>query len=609
MRKCLKILLITLFLLAISQTGNASLLHQWIFDNAHLKDGQFPDQSGTLHGKLKGESKFYQDANIEYLELDGMTDVVQVSDDISKLNLPMKAITVEAVVRFREFGDWLAAIGAFQDNGDFERGWLLGLNNNRFYFALASENKKSLSTIYSPTAAVPGKWYHIAGTYNGTTLKLYVNGQLASSTTEQSGNILYPPKAWMTIGAYQDDNENNLMTGSVRQVSLYDQELTATEILAQYQANQVLTDLPPKPEVPSDFLVNPYIQFATQTTIRILWETRSKSTSRVEYGEEVPLKKSIAPEGQRTMHEVELNGLKPETNYFYRVISMNQNSLKSASKIYSFQTAVKESTAYAFGVISDTQNNPKVWGQIAGLLFGERPNFAVLAGDIVGNGKLKAEWTDEFLGPGNVLMSRVPVYAIIGNHDADAKNYYTYLAAPEPEYYYTFTYGNAQFFMIDTDRKVSPGSEQHTWLEKALQASKAQWKFAVHHHPPYSSDENDYGDTWKGQSDRGDKDLIPLIALYEKYNLDICFFGHIHDYERTWPVRNNAVNRENGVIYIQTGGGGGSLENYAPTRSWFTAKLHRDHNFLIIAIHGNELQLQAIDWNGALFDVLQFNKK
>jgi predicted phosphodiesterase len=586
----------------------AKPLHQWIFDSAHFRDGHFRDPVGALHGKLGGEAKFYQDAEIEYLELDGMNDVVRVSDDISKLNLPTAAITVEAVVRFRAFGDWLAVLGAFQDNGNDESGWLMGLTDGRLYFALVSEGKKQLTVLQSGTTAVPGKWYHVAGTYDGAALKLYVDGQLVNSATDQSGKIFYPPQAWLTIGAYHDQNEYNLMTGSLRLVTLDDQALSADEIHARYLTHRTLTELPPQAEIPTDFLVKPYLQFATPTSVTLLWETHSDATSFVEFGEAVPLTRVSSLEGRRTLHEVQLEGLQPETNYFYRVRSENKNGRKSVSQIYSFQTVVNESTAYAFGVVSDTQNNPKVWGRIAELLFGERPNFVVHAGDIVGNGQRKVEWTDEFLAPAHVLMSRVPIYAILGNHDDDAKHYYNYLVAPEPEHYYTFTYGNAQFFMIDSDRKVAPGSELHTWLENALRSSTAQWKFAVHHHPPYSSDENDYGDTWKGPSERGDLRLKPLVALYEKYKLDICFFGHIHDYERTWPLRQEKVNRENGVIYLQTGGAGGNLENYAPTRSWFTAKVHRDHNYIIVAIHENELQLQAIDWNGQLFDVLNIKK-
>jgi len=352
----------------------------------------------------------------------------------------------------------------------------------------------------------------------------------------------------------------------------------------------------------------PYLQYATKTGITILWETREKASSIVEFGDQTPLASRIAGTEDCEMHEVRIENLKPQSNYFYRVISRTASGQESVSEVYSFQTAVEERTPYAFGVVSDTQTNPPIWGKISTLLFAERPNFVVHAGDIVGEGPKKEQWTDQFLAPARDLMSRVPIFAILGNHDQDHANYYQYICNPAPEHRYTFTYGNAQFFMIDTNRKVNVGSEQYQWLDQELSKSKATWKFAVHHHPPYSSDENDWGDTWKGQSPRGDLKLRPLAGLYEKHGLDICFYGHIHDYERTWPIREDKIDPSHGVIYVQAGGAGGGLENYAPSRSWFTAKVHRDHHFLIVSISGKTLNLQAIDQNGILFDHLTLTK-
>ncbi|HNS19131.1 MAG TPA: metallophosphoesterase family protein [Sedimentisphaerales bacterium] len=368
----------------------------------------------------------------------------------------------------------------------------------------------------------------------------------------------------------------------------------------------VSAQIPPQPSIITS---GPYLQYATKTGITILWETREKASSLVEYGEQTPLTGRIAGPADCNMHEVRIENLKPQTNYFYRVISTTSSGRESVSDLYSFQTAVEERTPYAFGVVSDTQTNPPVWGKIASLVFAERPNFVVHAGDIVGEGPKTEQWTDHFLRPAHGLMSRVPIFAILGNHDQDHANYYRYICNPAPEYRYTFMYGNAQFFLLDTKRDVAVGSEQYRWLEQELAKSKATWKFAVHHHPPYSSDENDYGDTWKGQqSPRGDLKLRPLVGLYEKYGLDICFFGHIHDYERTWPIRADQVDPAHGVIYLQVGGAGGGLENYAPTRSWFTAKVHRDHHFALVNICGNTLYLQAIDQSGILFDQITLHK-
>jgi len=94
------------------------------------------------------------------------------------------------------------------------------------------------------------------------------------------------------------------------------------------------------------------------------------------------------------------------------------------------------------------------------------------------------------------------VYPCIGNHEKNHAHYYKYFSLPKPEYYYSFKYGNAEFFVLDTNtlRDLSPKGEQYPWLEKGLAASDAKWKFVYHHHPAYSSDADDYGNTYRGRA-------------------------------------------------------------------------------------------------------------
>ncbi|MDY0354453.1 MAG: metallophosphoesterase [Sedimentisphaerales bacterium] len=594
-------------LLLVAAAG--AQVSRWQFGKTHFTDGVVTDRIGDVHGRLDGRARFFADSIGEYLELDGASGVVHLGRYPDGPRPPVERISVETLARFRQFGDYMGVIGAFQDNGDYERGWVLGARRGRPFFAVASEGAKSLTYLQTAKSVEAGKWYHLVGTYDGKVHRLFVNGQLANESTVQQGKILYPSHAWYTIGAYRDDNEFDGMIGSLRMVAVYDEALGADRVRSRFEEVKASTELPAEVAAPSIISVGPYLQYATKTGITILWETSQEATSVVEFGEQTPLTNSVSAAGQGDLHEVRLENLKPQTNYFYRVVSVGPDGTESISDLYTFQTAVEDGSAFAFAGVSDTQNNPPVWGRISQLVFKERPNFLIHAGDIVGNGSRRHEWTDEFLKPAHELMSRVPIFAILGNHDQDDANYYRYISNPAPEYRYTFTYGNAQFFLIDTNRSVAPDSEQYKWLEQELARSTATWKFTVHHHPPYSSDENDYGDTWKGKSSpRGDLRLRPLVELYERFGVDICFFGHIHDYERTWPIRKDTVDPHGGVIYLQIGGAGGGLENYAPTRSWFTAKVRRDHHFVLVNVFGKTLQLQAIDQNGVLFDQVTLEK-
>lgn len=361
------------------------------------------------------------------------------------------------------------------------------------------------------------------------------------------------------------------------------------------------------------FQVAPYLQFGTDSSMVVLWETPMAGTSEIRYGEsrlgdETPnLSQRVALDGERTMHEIVLTGLKPATKYFWQAISTFSDGSRLASEAYTFRTTVDDSAAFAFVLYGDTQNNPEVWGKLAELGWLERPNFGILAGDLVDRGGHLPDWLVDFFPPGHVFMSRYPLYTVLGNHEDDHAYYYQYMHNPPPEYYYTFTYGNAQFFMIDTNRDVTEGSEQYNWLEWQLARSTATWKFVVHHHPPYSSEENDHGNSWTGSTRYGTH-ARNLVPLYEHYGVDFCLFGHVHMYERTWPIFEGSIDQQNGVIYINSGGGGGGLEQFAPTRSWFSAKVKSTHHYGYFAIQDRTLMFQAIDQEGRLFDQFELKK-
>ena len=200
---------------------------------------------------------------------------------------------------------------------------------------------------------------------------------------------------------------------------------------------------------------------------------------------------------------------------------------------------------------------------------------------------------------------------VLGNHEQDADYYYRYMSLPEPERWYSFEYGNAEFFMIDGNRSLADQSAQLEWLESALSRSTATWRFAVLHQPPYTSDSNDYGDTWTTTSNQGDPNVRNIVSLLERHGVDMCFSGHVHDYERTFPIRDAQVvdYQSGGVIYVTAAGGGGSLEDFDPTNTWFGHKKARYHHLVYVAIHGDNLEFQAIDENGRLFDTLQLEKR
>ena len=351
------------------------------------------------------------------------------------------------------------------------------------------------------------------------------------------------------------------------------------------------------------FVVFPVLQYPTQDSIGVFWETAEPAKATVSYGPSVKDLKTVEVAAGKSVANVTLTGLSAETNYVYRVAVDGGPD----SGVLQFATAAKPGTPLSFAVVGDTQANPKMTGQLAKLIYERRPNFVVHCGDVVDNGPLKNQWTDHLFGPCAQLFARAPLLPTIGNHEKNTHFYYDYFMLPDPEYYYKFSYGDVDLFAVDTNKSVKAGTEQFVWLEKALAASTAKWKFVFHHHPPYSSDNDDYGDTSKGPGGQGDKNARALVPLYDKYNVDIVWNGHVHIYERSRPIRAGKIDRA-GVRYITSGGGGARLENVDPLATWFKDQVRVDYHFCLVNIEGDRLEFKVFDKDGHLFDTLDIKK-
>lgn len=356
-------------------------------------------------------------------------------------------------------------------------------------------------------------------------------------------------------------------------------------------------------------VVRPYLQYPTQTSIIVRWETNRPADSVVHYGRRQPLEQTTRVEGPGTYHEVKLEGLEPATPYFYQVRSTADGATVEDA-VLTFRTGVKPDQPFSFVVFCDTQSSPDVVRRLSEHAYAQRPNFTLHGGDIVSSGRNKSHWTGHYFPNSEALNTRVPLIPAIGNHEENADFYYDYFSLPEPEYYYKFSFGNADFFMVDSNKPLLPGTPQMGWLARELGASTATWKIVCHHHPPYSSDENDYGDTYHGDSTQGDMRLRWVVPLYEKHGVDLVWNGHIHTYERTWPIRDNKVvgPGEGGIVYMITGGGGGGLENAAPSKTWFGAKVMRGHHYCYVTVHGKTLRIEAYDLDNRLFDFYELEK-
>ncbi len=350
------------------------------------------------------------------------------------------------------------------------------------------------------------------------------------------------------------------------------------------------------------FELGPYLMQATDTSIVVMWRTVDESDGTVLIGEGDEPDQTLSQEGVSNVHEIKVEGLSPNQRYAYRVRSNG-----TTSAMHHFYTAPGENQGFRFAVWGDNQHGPATFSTVVDGIAATKPHMLAGVGDHVQEGSLYSLWRDQLFEPARPLFHEVPFFPAIGNHEDYSQNIYDLYALPlwsddaEEESVYSYTYGNAFFVVIDTNKAFFAIGDADTTLSAYIReqitspaAQAATWRFAYAHEPGYAEAWGDGSCTYEGyQPVRGW--LLPLLA---ENHFHAYFSGHMHGYERGTV--------EGGLTHIITGGGGGTLDAWC--MDWPETKVaHYEHHFLNIEAGCDTLRIEATYPDGEVFDWLELS--
>jgi hypothetical protein len=332
----------------------------------------------------------------------------------------------------------------------------------------------------------------------------------------------------------------------------------------------------------------------------------------------------------------------------------------------------------------------------------QKPDFLVALGDIVyPSGRINqymhfywetynnAAKADPKIGA--PLMASVPFYPVLGNHDIkaqlsrvpDALGAYYFFSPPKNgpgegawatpldgdeatnakfraaniDSYpfidvYSFDNGPLHIVVLNVNPKMDLAApELRKWLTDDLRAAKDRWKIVCYHMPGFHSSKNHYAE----------QQARPLSPLFEEEGVSLTFAGHVHNYQRTRPIKflpdakqpktdaerpktdakqpkkkqidgtftldtefDGVKNtKPKGVIHIVSGGGGASLygpgldktkdalkKQFGANYADYTARMVADqHSFSVLDCSPNRLELRAINAKGEELDHIVIDKK
>lgn len=439
------------------------------------------------------------------------------------------------------------------------------------------------------------------------------------------------------------------------------------------------------------FIEKPYLQLgdnpkpAKAESMVLLWHAADADAGRwkveLSGGDAKKWRAAEAPAGQLVdapgipkhyVYRARLTGLEPGQPFRYRV-------LKDGAPVFeaSGQARKSPSQPVRFVLFGDSSQDTPGQRAIAYQTSLAKPDFVFIAGDIVYSSGRISEYRDKYFpvynadaaatDTGAPLIRSIPFIAAPGNHDTvlgnfqrfpDALAYFLYwdqplngppgshrlqgnedaqpafLAAAGARYpvmaNFSFDYGPAHWTVLDSNTYVDWSDPKlRDWLRRDLAAAaSAKWRFVAFHHPGFNSSHTHFTDQW----------MRALSPIFEEGKVDIVFAGHVHNYQRSFPLAfapdgpkgskgeqggewkldrdfaDGGKSRPRGVIYIVSGGGGASLydtKQMGEPGSWqsFTDKFVSDvHSFSLVDLDGRTLTLRQISETGKEVDAFRIAK-
>lgn len=303
---------------------------------------------------------------------------------------------------------------------------------------------------------------------------------------------------------------------------------------------------------------------------------------------------------------VNINDLEPYTNYAYRVSCGDGQTVSEGFFTTAPEPGVEQN--FTFVATADAHANRQggtYYRPIAEAVGLEGPDFMLHVGDYKGqSGSHWSSWPAYFR-VGRPYLEKTVHWPVVGGHDVKkARNFRALFAFNDPEgdpadeddagTWYSFTYGNTQFFVLD---HVCDMQKQLEWVEKELEASEAKWKIVAIHEMQMSV----------GGFPRLLSGLFRDFAdVFEKYGVDMVIKGHNHIYERLLPVGSDGAKP---VHYLCVNSGGFNTLAERPSPIIASGGVSRlELNYAHFEIHGNRLLMEAKLADGTVFDRLELIK-
>jgi hypothetical protein len=201
-------------------------------------EGDAADARNLNDGSLQNGTTFAAGRAGQAFKFDGVDDFVEIPDSAS---LKPQNLTVEAWVRFDNLtgatsGSAPAGFQYIINKKNlralmFEAFALVKLPDNRLAFTI-STSAGPHTTVADSRIVQVGRFYHLVGSYDGTTMRFFVNGRKVGQTAH--GYPVEYDSRPVYIGSSGETSWDGKMNGLIDEVRIYNRALTEAEASGNY---------------------------------------------------------------------------------------------------------------------------------------------------------------------------------------------------------------------------------------------------------------------------------------------------------------------------------------------------------------------------------------
>jgi hypothetical protein len=317
----------------LGETGGTTAVDASGSDNGVYTNGPALGQASLLAGETANKA----------VRFDGVNDYVRVPSSGSLS--PAVGVSVEAWIKPAS----LPASGAFASILTKAESYSLQFNGPRLEFTIMQNSARR--RLQAPSGAiVAGQTYHVVGTYDGATQRLYVNGtQVASAALTGAITTNGNP---VTIGSWGGGGE--FLAGTIDEPAVYPSVLSAARVSAHYQVGSGAGAPDPTVKDPSNLTA----VASSSSQINLTWSDNSSNEGEfvIERDTSAAFPSPVKMTAWANSTNFSDLNLSPNTTYYYRVKAKNATDSSGYSNTASATTLATQPppTGYSAGVVADS---------------------------------------------------------------------------------------------------------------------------------------------------------------------------------------------------------------------------------------------------------------